>query len=265
MQHIQNLLYIAQDNLILSIVAGLFSAFIESFIPALPLVAIVSANAAIHGMLKGLIISWIGSGLGTIALFLVVSRFRNIRVLRWLLKNNKVDSVIEWVDKKGFSILFLAYACPFMPSCRATLASALCGKKKLIDFIPPMLAGKFVMFIIISYISEDITGFIHSPIKIGLFIGLTLVSWIIGKRFNKKLEQHEEEIEASIVKIEESTKKIKHIQEAKREHEKEIKEEKKEQKKEKRNLKKQQKKRFVNITIDKSNKKYRKKKEDEQE
>ena len=42
MEHIQNLLYIAQDNLILSIIAGFFSAFIESFIPALPLVAIVS-------------------------------------------------------------------------------------------------------------------------------------------------------------------------------------------------------------------------------
>ena len=211
-------------------------------------------------MFKGSVISWIGSGLGTTALFLVVSRFRNIRILKWLLNNNKVDSVIEWVDKKGFSILFLAYACPFMPSCRATLASALCGKKKLIDFIPPMLAGKFVMFIIISYIAEDITGFIHSPLKIALFIGLTLVSWLIGKRFNKKLEQHEEEIEASIVKIEESTKKIKHMKEVKREHKKEVREEKKEQKKEKKNLKKQNKKRFVNITIDKSKKSIEKRK-----
>lgn len=237
MEYIQHILYIAQDNLLLSIIAGLFSAFIESFIPAIPLVAIVSANAAIFGMFKGLIISWIGSGLGTSILFLIVSKFRNIKILRKLLKNKKVDAVIEWVDKKGFSILFLAYACPFMPSCRATLASALCGKKKMIDFVPPMLAGKFVMFIIISYISEDITGFIHSPIKIALFIGLALVSWIIGKKFNKKLELHEEEIEAGIEKIEENTKKIKHMQELKREHKKEIREEKKEIKKEKKRKK----------------------------
>lgn len=261
MEHIQNLLYIAQDNLILSIVAGLFSAFIESFIPALPLVAIVSANAAIFGMFKGLVISWIGSGLGTTSLFLFISRFRDIKILRRLLKNQKVDAVIEWVDKKGFSILFLAYACPFMPSCRATLASALCGKKKLIDFIPPMLAGKFIMFIIISYIAEDITGFIHSPVKIVLFIVLTLVSWVIGKKFNKKLELHEQEIEAGIEKFEENTKKIKHMQELKREHKREMREEKKVIKKEKRNLKKQQRKRFVNITVDKSNKIYRKKDE----
>ncbi|WP_300276046.1 TVP38/TMEM64 family protein [Peptacetobacter sp.] len=227
MEYIQNLLYIAQDNIFLSIAAGLFSAFIESFLPALPLVAIVSANAAILGMIKGLIISWIGSGLGTTGLFLIVSKFRNIKILKWLLKNNKVDSIIDWVDKKGFSILFLAYACPFMPSCRATLASALCGKKKLIDFIPPMLSGKFVMFVIISYISEDIIGFIHNPIKIALFLGLTLISWIIGKRFNKKLEMHEEEIEAGLEKFEENTKKIKEKKELKKELKKENKREKK--------------------------------------
>lgn len=221
MEYIQHLLYIAQDNLFLSITAGLFSAFIESFFPALPLVAIVSANAAILGMIKGLIVSWIGSGLGTIGLFLIVSKFRNIKILKWLLKNNKIDSIIEWVDKKGFSILFLAYACPFMPSCRATLASALCGKKKLIDFIPPMLSGKFIMFIIISYISEDITGFIHNPIKIALFLALTLISWIIGKKFNKKLEMHEGEIEAGFEKIEENTKKLKEKKELKKELKKE--------------------------------------------
>lgn len=267
MEHIQHLLYIAQDNLLLSIIAGLFSAFIESFFPALPLVAIVSANAAIFGMLKGLIISWIGSGIGTMMLFLVVSKFRNIKILKWFLKNNKVDAIIEWVDKKGFGLLFLAYACPFMPSCRATLASALCGKKKMIDFVPPMLAGKFIMFIIISYISEDITGFIHNPIKIALFFALTIISWIIGKRFNKKLEIHEEEIEAGLEKIEENTKKIKKKQEEKRIHKKEIKEEKKYIKKEKREQQKQRKieeksknKKFINMNINKSNKKYKKNK-----
>ena len=42
------------------------SVFVESFLPILPLVAIVTANAVLFGMIPGLVISWIGSSAGTI-------------------------------------------------------------------------------------------------------------------------------------------------------------------------------------------------------
>ncbi|HBH4038617.1 TPA: TVP38/TMEM64 family protein, partial [Clostridioides difficile] len=47
MQYIQELLDLTQNYWVLATIIGLLSAFIESFIPALPLVAIVTANAAI--------------------------------------------------------------------------------------------------------------------------------------------------------------------------------------------------------------------------
>ncbi|MEI3233435.1 MAG: hypothetical protein V8S33_03210 [Intestinibacter bartlettii] len=53
MQYLQALQNLVQDYLLLSICVGFFSSFIESFIPMLPLVAIVTANAALFGMVKG--------------------------------------------------------------------------------------------------------------------------------------------------------------------------------------------------------------------
>lgn len=193
MDYIQQFLYIAQDNMLLSLIAGILSAFIESFIPALPIVAIVGANAAIHGMFIGLLISWIGSGLGTLSLFLILSRFNDNKIFRKM-RTEKVEAGVRWLDKKGFSMLFIAYACTFMPSSLATVASAFC-KKKFIDFAPPMLAGKFVMFIVVSYVAEDISGFIHSPLKIIVLIALVALSWFVGKKANVNLEKHELEIE----------------------------------------------------------------------
>ena len=53
MEYIQDLFRLAQDYWILTMVVGLFSTFIESFLPILPLIAIVTVNAAIFGMGMG--------------------------------------------------------------------------------------------------------------------------------------------------------------------------------------------------------------------
>lgn len=150
MQYIQELLDLTQNYWVLATIIGLLSAFIESFIPALPLVAIVTANAAIQGLFIGCLLSWIGSGLGTTSLFLLISRFNDSKLFNKL-RNSKTEKAISWMDKQGFKLLFIAYACPFMPGCLVTIASAF-GKKDLKDFVPAMLAGKFVMFIVISYV-----------------------------------------------------------------------------------------------------------------
>ena len=66
MEFIQSIYNIVNDYWILSIAVGLISAFVESFLPILPLVAIVTANAALFGMIPGFVISWLGSVSGTI-------------------------------------------------------------------------------------------------------------------------------------------------------------------------------------------------------
>ena len=90
MEYIQNLYYMVQDYWILTMLIGLMSCFVESFIPALPLIGIVTGNAMFFGFLNGMILSWIGSGLGTILLFLLTKKFKDsIHMERF--KNEKIN------------------------------------------------------------------------------------------------------------------------------------------------------------------------------
>lgn len=185
MEYIQNLYYIAQDYWILTMLIGLMSCFVESFIPALPLIGIVTGNAILFGLVNGIILSWIGSGLGTILLFLLTKKFKNsIHMERF--KN--INKIISWIYRQGFKVLFIAYCCPFIPGFLVTIASALSGKS-IRNFAPAMLSGKFVMFLVVSYPASDLVGFIKNPIKIVVFLLLVLLAWKLGNRVNAKLDE----------------------------------------------------------------------------
>ena len=102
MEYIQNLYYMVQDYWILTMLIGLMSCFVESFIPALPLIGIVTGNAMFFGFLNGMILSWIGSGLGTILLFLLTKKFKDsIHMERF--KNEKINKgkIIGIIGNRG--------------------------------------------------------------------------------------------------------------------------------------------------------------------
>lgn len=189
MEYIQNLYNISQDYWIFTMLVGLFTCFIESFIPILPLIAIVTGNAIILGLFKGMIISWIGSSLGTIGLFLLIKIFKNkIHIKQF--KNKRVEKIINWINKQGFKLLFISYCCPFIPGFLVTIAAAL-SHRDIKSFIPAMLSGKFVMFLVISYPASDIINFVKNPIKIVFFILLVFLAWKIGSKVNNRLDINE--------------------------------------------------------------------------
>ena len=188
MEYIQNLYYMVPDYWILTMLIGLMSCFVESYIPALPLIGIVTGNAMFFGFLNGMILSWIGSGLGTILLFLLTKKFKDsIHMQRF--KNEKINKVINWIYKQGFKVLFIAYCCPFVPGFLVTITSALSGKD-IRNFAPAMLCGKFIMFLVVSYPASDVVGFIKNPIKIVLFILLVFLAWKVGNSINTKLDKN---------------------------------------------------------------------------
>lgn len=186
-QHIYNL---TNDYWLLSILVGMMSVFIESFVPLLPLVAIVTANAALFGMYQGLIISWIGSSAGTICLFLIIRKVSNWKVIDSLI-SEKTEKAIKWIESRGFKLLFLAYACPFLPACLITISQGI-AKRKISVFVSAVFSGKLVMFFIISYIGKDIVGFVTNPIKVITFLLIVFIAWKIGNRLNKDLDNFEE-------------------------------------------------------------------------
>ena len=72
LQNVDKLLYMAQDNMVLSIISGFFLAYIESFIPMIPILVIGAANGAINGLFLGFAITWLGSCAGAFSVFLIL-------------------------------------------------------------------------------------------------------------------------------------------------------------------------------------------------
>ena len=77
-----------------------------------------------------------------------------------------------------------------MPACVVTISQGL-AKRHTTDFIFAVVAGKLVMFFIVSYIGNDIMGFITSPLKVVTLLLITFLAWKIGKKLNKDLDNFE--------------------------------------------------------------------------
>ena len=190
MEYIQNLFLIAQNNQIATFLIGILATFVESFIPALPLTGIVVMNAALQGFIKGILSSIIGSVLGTALLYILANKFSHIEYFKKH-KNKRLYKITSWVKKQHYIVIYLCYSNPFIPSCLVSIASGFSGIEYT-RFIPGMTLGKLTMFILASYIGDDIEGLIKNPAKIVVIVAIIVGSYFLGKVITKKMDSQEE-------------------------------------------------------------------------
>ncbi|PWU67765.1 MULTISPECIES: TVP38/TMEM64 family protein [Gracilibacillus] len=172
-------------------IPGFLLPFLEAFLPFLPLVVFVMTNAAAYGLLEGFLLSWSGASMGAIVVFMIVRRFKDIRLLKWIRKNKQVKKVMNWLEKHGFGPLFLLLCFPFSPSAIINLVAALSGIS-LYQFALAVLLGKSVMIFTVSYIGDSIVSFAQNPVKtILVAIGIAII-WIFGKYLEKRLQKRAE-------------------------------------------------------------------------
>jgi uncharacterized membrane protein YdjX (TVP38/TMEM64 family) len=184
-QYIMDLL---QDYEKLGPLPGILLPFIEAFLPFLPLVVFVMANAAAYGLLEGFLLSWAGSSLGAILVFLIVRNLGDKRIFVAVRKNKQVKKVTSWLEKHGFGPLFLLMCFPFSPSAVINVVAGL-SKINMYQFILAVLLGKSVMIFSISYVGSSIASFAQNPTRT-IVVGVCIVLfWIVGKFIENKLHQ----------------------------------------------------------------------------
>lgn len=165
---------------------GLFFPFIESFLPFLPLVVFVFANASAYGLWLGFLLSWIGTSVGSYAVFLLIRKYGEAKILRSLTEKKRVQQLIHWVEKNGFGPLFLFICFPFTPSALVNLVAGLSNMKKKY-YLLTLLAGKFVMIFTISFIGYDLKALLTKPIRTSIVLVIIILLWFIGKRLEIRL------------------------------------------------------------------------------
>lgn len=193
----ENLLELTRDYRALGPFIGFVLPFLEAFLPFLPLFVFVVANASAYGLWLGFLLSWAGTVVGSYVVFLLVRNFGRARFLRFMTRHERVLKLIHWVETHGFGPLFLLLCFPFTPSALVNVVAGLSDMKKK-HYLWTLLAGKFVMILVISFIGYDIRALITKPIRTAI-VGIVIVLlWFIGKQIERKLNVR---VEADLRKI----------------------------------------------------------------
>lgn len=102
-------------------------------------------------------------------------------------RNNKqVKRVTKWVEKRGFSPLFILLCFPFSPSSVINVVAGL-SKVNIYQFILAVFLGKAVMIFSIAYVGSSIIEFARNPLKTVIVLICIILFWLFGKYLERRL------------------------------------------------------------------------------
>ncbi|WP_026827191.1 TVP38/TMEM64 family protein [Exiguobacterium artemiae] len=185
---------------------GLIAPFLESLFPFLPLVLIISANAATYGFWMGVLVSWVGSMLGSLVVFACIRYLFRRPVTRWLEQHKAAQQWIERVRHMSPISLGFFFSLPFMPAFIITAISAMI-QLSLRTYLIAAGVGRLIVVIIFSLIGKEWSTFLERPIRLVFLFLILLAIWGVSRgveeiikrralaRRSKSLRDLEQEIE----------------------------------------------------------------------
>ncbi|MGN1401458.1 MAG: TVP38/TMEM64 family protein [Bacillus sp. (in: firmicutes)] len=184
----QNMLELIERYKAFGPIPGILFPMIEAFLPFLPLFVFVIANTNAFGLWFGFLLTWVGSTLGAIFVFLIIRKFGHTKVLAFIKRNKQVKKLTSWLDVHGFAPIFLLLCFPFTPSAVVNIVAGLSEISK-IQYILAVATGKLVMIFMISFIGHDIMSLVENPGKTAVVLILIFVLWYVGKRVEARLNK----------------------------------------------------------------------------
>ncbi|WP_264736833.1 TVP38/TMEM64 family protein [Cytobacillus firmus] len=165
---------------------GILLPMLEAFLPFLPLVLFVMANASAFGLWMGFLYSWLGAVAGALLVFLLVRKYGQKRILRFLKKHKQVQKLMKWVEKHGFGPLFILLCFPFTPSAVVNIVAGL-SNISTAQYMLAVLSGKIVMIFTISFVGYDIKSLVTQPIRTAIVALVIFILWYVGKIIEIKM------------------------------------------------------------------------------
>lgn len=166
-------------------IPGIAAPLIEAFIPVLPLIAILVANVNAYGLWEGILLSWCGVVAGAVCVFLLArkygGRFRGY-IDRKFPQSRKF---IGWVEKKGFTPIFVLSCFPFTPSVLVNVVSGI-SKIPFHTFATATMLGKGVMIILVSVAGHDLGSMLRQPWKLALVALVFVLLWLSGRKLESR-------------------------------------------------------------------------------
>ena len=165
--------------------APILLAMVESFIPALPLVAIVALNVAAHGALLGFLYSWAGVAVGGSLMFLFWRRVVKQFFWRFACRFEKLQKAQQWVSNCDTRALFVLALLPFTPTAFLHLAFGVSDFDER-RYIVTLISGKGVMVAMMALFGQSLVSALEQPLYLILAAvllgGLYWISKVICKK-----------------------------------------------------------------------------------
>jgi uncharacterized membrane protein YdjX (TVP38/TMEM64 family) len=164
---------------------GILLPLLESLLPILPLVVFVFANSAAYGMWLGFLYSWIGACIGAMLVFLIARWFGRRFGPRIRRRFPKTERFFTWVERKGFTPIFLLSCFPFSPSALINISAGL-SNMPLHSFMTAIILGKAVMIFTLSFIGSDLQAMVDQPWRIAVAVAVLVLMWLGGKKLESR-------------------------------------------------------------------------------
>ena len=139
-------------------------ALVESLIPALPLVAIVTINISAHGAILGFLYSWVGTTLGSLIVFLFFRRIVKRKLMPWFSRRASIQKALDWVAERNAAVLFI-------------------DEQK---FIKTLIAAKLIMMLGLSLFGKTLSISFTRPVYLILAVAILAALYLISAHFRKK-------------------------------------------------------------------------------
>ena len=166
-------------------VAAMTLAGLESLIPPLPLVAIVTLNIAAHGTVGGVLYSWLGTCIGcTIAFFFMRLVFRRL-MQRAGEKHEKLKKAEAWVETVRVPALFSILIMPFTPSAFMNFAFGV-SEYPAKRYLLTLYTAKLIMISLLGLFGESFVRAFDNPALFILSIGIIVALYLISKKVSER-------------------------------------------------------------------------------
>jgi uncharacterized membrane protein YdjX (TVP38/TMEM64 family) len=133
---------------------SIFINILISVIGFLPSVFLTAANLVVFGFWEGMLISFIGEGIGAVVAFILYRKgFRKVTETK-VFSYPMVRRLLEVEGKQAFSLVLSLRLLPFLPSGVVTFMAAV-GKMSLLIFAISSTLGKLPALIIEAYATNQ--------------------------------------------------------------------------------------------------------------
>lgn len=165
-------------------IGPIFLALIESLIPALPLIAIVTFNVGVYGGILGFAYSWIGTTIGSFLVFSISRAYFKKWLYPFMMKHKLIKRVLDWITKTSGIELFLLTCVAFTPSSLINISYGLSGfsAKK---FYTTLLISKLVMIFVLAVFGNSLSMSAQNPFYLLLAVAILLALFVATSKIKK--------------------------------------------------------------------------------